>query len=89
MLNFDPTQLITVSVFLLALIVVQLVVKRMSLVRGQGVSRSMKVIETLPLGPKDRAILLSVGEQRFLVCVGKNGASAPTAVNAVVSEDEI
>ncbi len=68
MANMDASSMIMSLLMVLALIIISaLILKRFNL--AQQSSSHMKVIASLPLGPKERVVVIQIGEQQLLLGV--------------------
>lgn len=74
----QPQQIITVVIFIAALLIVLVWVRRNRSGLGArlGSGRRMTVQEVLPLGPSERAVMLRADGREVLVILTKGGAPA-------------
>ena len=74
--DVQPYQIVTILIFLGALFVAQLVIKRL-IASGKvtPIQSDMQIVETLRLSPKESLHLLNIQGKSFLLCVGKTGTS--------------
>lgn len=75
--DMNTEQVLIVVAFLALLLMAQLLTRWL---RGVPLlmrpTRQMQVQETLSLGPKERVHLVTLDDQRFLICSGRNGQPA-------------
>lgn len=76
--TFSITQLITIAIFLSALIGMMIVVRRYKepLSKQLGGKKRIKLIEDTPIGTNERAKLVQVDDQTFLIISAKNQPSS-------------
>ena len=76
MSDVQPYQIVIILIFLGALFVAQIVIKRL-IASGKvtPIQSDMQIVETLRLSPKESLHLLNVQGKSFLLCVGKTGTS--------------
>ena len=76
MSDVQPYQIVTILIFLGALFVAQIVIKRL-IASGKvtPIQSDMQIVETLRLSPKESLHLLNIQGKSFLLCVGKTGTS--------------
>jgi len=76
MSDVQPYQIVIILIFLGALFVAQIVIKRLvASGRVTPIQSDMQIVETLRLSPRENLHLLSVKGENFLLCVGKTGTS--------------
>ena len=54
---------------------------------GAGQARLLRVVEELPLGPKERLVLVAVGDSQWLVGVASGQVSAPQRLEVPIALD--
>ena len=76
MSDVQPYQIVIILIFLGALFVAQMVIKRL-IASGKvsPIQSDMQIVETLRLSPKESLHLLNIQGKSFLLCVGKTGTS--------------
>ena len=76
MSDVQPYQIVIILIFLGALFVAQIVIKRL-IASGKvtPIQSDMQIVETLRLSPKESLHLLNIQGKSFLLCVGKTGSS--------------
>ena len=76
MSDVQPYQIVIIMIFLGALFVAQIVIKRL-IASGKvtPIQSDMQIVETLRLSPKESLHLLNIQGKSFLLCVGKTGTS--------------
>ena len=77
MSDVQPYQIVIILIFLGALFVAQIVIKRL-VASGKvtPIQSDMQIVETLRLSPKESLHLLNRSKvESFLLCVGKTGTS--------------
>jgi flagellar biogenesis protein FliO len=76
MSDVQPYQIVIILIFLGALFVAQIVIKKL-IASGKvtPIQSDMQIVETLRLSPKESLHLLNVQGKSFLLCVGKTGTS--------------
>ena len=76
MSDVQPYQIVIIVIFLGALFVAQIVIKRL-IASGKvtPIQSDMQIVETLRLSPKESLHLLNIQGKSFLLCVGKTGTS--------------
>jgi len=76
MSGVQPYQIVIILIFLGALFVAQIVIKRL-VASGKvtPIQSDMQIVETLRLSPKESLHLLNIQGESFLLCVGKTGTS--------------
>jgi flagellar biogenesis protein FliO len=76
MSDVQPYQIVIILIFLGALFVAQIVIKRL-IASGKvtPIQSDMQIVETLRLSPKESLHLLNIQGKSFLLCVGKTGTS--------------
>ena len=76
MSDVQPYQIVIILIFLGALFVAQMVIKRL-IASGKvtPIQSDMQILETLRLSPKESLHLLNIQGKSFLLCVGKTGTS--------------
>jgi len=76
MSDVQPYQIVIILIFLGALFVAQIVIKRL-VASGKvtPIQSDMQIVETLRLSPKESLHLLNIQGKSFLLCVGKTGTS--------------
>ena len=76
MSDVQPYQIVIILIFLGALFVAQIVIKRL-IASGKvtPIQSDMQIVETLRLSPKESLHLLNIHGKSFLLCVGKTGTS--------------
>ena len=76
MSDVQPYQIVIIMIFLGALFVAQIVIKRL-IASGKvtPIQSDMQIVETLRLSPKESLHLLNIQGKSFLLCVGKTGSS--------------
>ena len=52
---------------------------------GGGNARMLRIIEELPLGPKERVVLVAVGDSQWLVGVASGQVSAPQRLEVPIA----
>jgi flagellar protein FliO/FliZ len=82
---FHPTQLLTLALFLGALVAVWVYVLRnkSGLARKMGQGRRISVSEVASLSPTDRAMILTVDGREFLVLRAKGSAPVVTPLAGI------
>jgi len=76
MSDVQPYQIVIILIFLGALFVAQIVIKRLvASGRVTPIQSDMQIVETLRLSPKESLHLLNIQGKSFLLCVGKTGTS--------------
>jgi len=88
MSDVQPYQIVTILIFLGALFVAQIVIKRL-IASGKvtPIQSDMQIVETLRLSPKESLHLLNIQGKSFLLCVGKTGTS--NILQVVTSIEEL
>ncbi|MDA7448537.1 flagellar biosynthetic protein FliO [Planktomarina temperata] len=87
MSDVQPYQIVIILIFLGALFVAQIVIKRLvASGRVTPIQSDMQIVETLRLSPRENLHLLSVNGENFLLCVGKTGTSNILPVSNSVEE---
>ncbi|MCW8328188.1 flagellar biosynthetic protein FliO [Photobacterium sp. SDRW27] len=86
-MNIATTLAALVLVVVLILFLAWLL-KRMKLPGLQGGDSSMKILRQLPLGQKERIVLLQVGEEQMLVGVTQQNISLLSKLEQPLSMDE-
>jgi flagellar biogenesis protein FliO len=76
MSDVQPYQIVIILIFLGALFVAQIVIKKL-IASGKvtPIQSDMQIVETLRLSPKESLHLLNIQGKSFLLCVGKTGTS--------------
>ena len=76
MSDVQPYQIVIILIFLGALFVAQIVIKKL-IASGKvtPIQSDMQIAETLRLSPKESLHLLNIQGKSFLLCVGKTGTS--------------
>ena len=76
MSDVQPYQIVIILIFLGAIFVAQIVIKRL-IASGKvsPIQSDMQIVETLRLSPKESLHLLNIQGKSFLLCVGKTGTS--------------
>jgi flagellar biogenesis protein FliO len=76
MSDVQPYQIVIILIFLGALFLAQIVIKRL-IASGKvtPIQSDMQIVETLRLSPKESLHLLNIQGKSFLLCVGKTGTS--------------
>ena len=87
MSDVQPYQIVIILIFLGALFVAQIVIKKL-IASGKvtPIQSDMQIVETLRLSPKESLLLLNVQGKSFLLCVGKAGTS--NILQVVTSSEE-
>ena len=76
MSDVQPYQIVIILIFLGALFVAQIVIKRLvASGRVTAIQSDLQIVEALRLSPRENLHLLSVKGENFLLCVGKTGTS--------------
>ena len=76
MSDVQPYQIVIILIFLGALFLAQIVIKRLvASGRVTPIQSDMQIVETLRLSPKESLHLLNIQGKSFLLCVGKTGTS--------------
>ena len=87
MSDVQPYQIVIILIFLGALFVAQIGMKRVGASgRVTPIQSDMQIVETLRLSPRENLHLLSVKGENFLLCVGKTGTSNILPVSNSVEE---
>jgi len=87
MSDVQPYQIVIILIFLGALFVAQIVIKRLvASGRVTPIQSDMQIVETLRLSPRENLHLLSVEAVSFLNKVGKTGTSNILPVSNSVEE---
>jgi len=76
MSDVQPYQIVIILIFLGALFVAQIVIKRL-IASGKvtPIQSDMQIVETLRMSTKESLHLLNIQGKSFLLCVGKTGTS--------------
>jgi flagellar biogenesis protein FliO len=87
MSDVQPYQIVIILIFLGALFVAQIVIKKL-IASGKvtPIQSDMQIVETLRLSPKESLHLLNIQGKSFLLCVGKAGTS--NILQVVTSSEE-
>ena len=83
--TFSITQLVTIAVFLSVLIGIMVLVRRYKepLTKQLGSQRRIKLMEDTPIGANERAKLIKVDGQTFLIVSAKNQSPVVVPFDAV------
>jgi flagellar protein FliO/FliZ len=86
-----PDQIIPLAVFLAVLVAVWVYVlrNRESLSARMGRGRRLRVVETAALGPSDRAMILSLDDQEFLIVKMKGAAPLLRSLGTAQGVEEV
>ena len=88
MSDIQPIQILIILIFLGALFLAKVVIKRL-IANGQvkPIQSDMRIVETLRVSPRESVHLLDVKGESFLICIGKTGFS--NIVQVITSSEEV